>query len=219
MKKIKPSQGLNFEPDMPQDAVDILRGSGVARSYGANQLVVNLGDEFPELFIVEKGRFSISIIDEEGNAWIYGYLSRGSTWGLKAVLTEKPAGFVFEALEESTAICVDRKTLWTLIDNDPVVRRGVILSLGWSITKATEFAHKERTLPLKVRLRSFLIEHADDDGVLKLTQTDMARVLGVSRYALGSQLQQLKQLQLVDLEYGQVRVLNFDKLRRNRASK
>lgn len=134
MEKNKQTQGLDFEPDMPEAAVDILRGSGVSRSYRANQTVVNLGDEFPELFIVDKGRFSISIIDEHGNAWIYGYLSRGSTWGIKAVLTEGPAGFVFEALEESTATCVDRRTLWSLIDNDPIVRRGVILSLGRSIS-------------------------------------------------------------------------------------
>ncbi|MBO9450064.1 Crp/Fnr family transcriptional regulator [Tropicibacter sp. R16_0] len=204
---------------MPEEAVEILRASGVRRTYSANQMVVNIGDEFPELFVVEKGRFSISIIDDLGNAWIYGYLGPGSTWGLKAVLTERPAGFVFEAIEDSAAVCIDRTTLWSLIDNDAVVRRGVILSLGWSVTKATEFAHKERTLPLRVRLRSFLLEHADDDGVLKLTQTDMARILGVSRYALGSQLQKLKQSSLIDIRYGQVRITDYDGLRQNTVSK
>lgn len=212
MSKPKSNHGLVFEPDMPEAAVETLQATGVRRFYQAKQMVVNLGDDFPELFIIESGRFSISVTDELGNAWIYGYLGPGSTWGLNAVLTDKPAGFVFEAVEDSIVKCVDRKTLWTLIDTDPVVRRGVILSLGWSITKATEYAHKERSRPLRVRLRSFLIENADDDGVLKLTQAEMARNLGVSRYALGSQLQKLKQLQLVEVRYGQIRLLDPDQL-------
>ena len=215
MSPSKSNQGLDFEQDMPKAALQTLRASGVRRSYRAKQMVVNLGDEFPELFIVEKGRFSISVIDELGNTWIYGYLGPGSTWGLKAVLTEGPAGFVFEAVEDGIVTCVERKTLWYLIDHDPVVRRGVILSLGWSITKATEFAHKERTLPLKVRLRSFLIENADDDGVLKLTQADMARILGVSRYALGSQLQKLRHHHLIEIKYGQVRLLVLERLKQH----
>ncbi|MEM7303655.1 MAG: Crp/Fnr family transcriptional regulator [Pseudomonadota bacterium] len=197
---------------MPEAALEKLKATGVRRFYQSKQMVVNLGDDFPELFIIEKGRFSISVTDELGNAWIYGYLGPGSTWGLMAVLTERPASFVFEAVEDSIVTCVDRKTLWTLIDTDPVLRRGVILSLGWAISKATEFAHKERTLPLRVRLRSFLIENVDDDGVLKLTQADMARVLGVSRYALGSQLQKLKRQQLVEIKYGQIKLLDPDLL-------
>lgn len=210
MSKPKSNHGLVFEHDMPDDAVKALLATGVRRLYQAGQMVVNLGDDFPELFIIETGRFSISVTDDLGNAWIYGYLGPGSTWGLKAVLTEKPASFVFEAEEASTVTCVDRKTLWTLIDTDPVVRRGVILSLSWSITKATERAHKERSLPLRVRLRSFLIENADEHGVLKLTQAEMARNLGVSRYALGSQLQKLKQMQMLEIKYGQVRLLDPD---------
>ena len=123
---------------------------------------------------------------------------------------------MFEALEDSTVICVDRKTLWSLIDENSIVRRGVISSLGWSITKATEFAHKERSLPLRVRLRYFLVENSDAEGVIKLTQSDMARILGVSRYALGSQLQQLKQSKLIEITYRQVRVLDKDALRQLR---
>ena len=179
MQVSKSAQGLEFEPDMPKEALDVLRSFGARRSFRAQQIVANLGDDYPDLFVVEEGRFSISVIDEYGNSWIYGYLGPGSTWGLKAVLTRAPAGFVFEALEDSTVICVDRKTLWSLIDENSIVRRGVISSLGWSITKATEFAHKERSLPLRVRLRYFLVEKSDAEGVIKLTQRDMSRILGV----------------------------------------
>lgn len=212
MTKAKSAPGLQFDPDMPEDAVAILRSHGVRRTFSKNQMVVAIGDDFPELFIVDGGRFSISVIDETGSSWIYGYLAVGSTWGLKAVLTDKPADFIFESLEDSVATCVERKTLWSLIDTDPIVRRGVILSLGWSISKATMFAHKERTLPLRVRLVHFLVEHADENGTLELTQSVMARILGVSRYALGSELQKLKRQALIEINYGRIKVIDINQL-------
>lgn len=210
----KTTHGLQFDPDMPEEAVNILRSHGVRRSYSKKQMVVTIGDDFPNLFIIESGRFSISVIDEDGKASIYGYLAKGSTWGLKAALTDQPATLFFESLEESEVICVDRKTLWSLIDENPIVRRGVIFSLGWSITKATMFGHYERTRSLKMRLVNFLVENASEDLTIELSQSVMARNLGASRNALGVHLQTLKHLGLIEIEYGRVRLLDMDALRR-----
>jgi len=85
--------------------------------------------------------------------------------------------------------------------------------LGWAVFEATSFGHQERTLPLKKRLANFLLKNADDLGVLELPQSVLARNLGVSRYAVGTQLQTLKRLSLIEIEYGRVRVIDPDQLR------
>lgn len=202
-----------LEPGISEDVIAALRAHGHRRTYQKGQLIVTAGDDFRELFIIEEGKFSYSNIDRHGNASVYGYKEAGSIWGLAGALMGTPASFFFEAVVESVATCVSHDELWGLIDSDPAIRRGIIYRLGWAVFEATSFGHQERTLPLKKRLANFLLKNADESGTLELPQSVLARNLGVSRYAAGTQLQNLKKLSLVDIEYGRVRVLDRDQLK------
>jgi len=201
-----------LEPGISEQVIRALRAHGQRRKYQKGQLIVTAGDDFEELFIIQEGKFSYSSIDRHGNASVYGYKEADSIWGLAGALMRTPASFFFEAVEESVATCVSHDELWRLIDSDPAIRRGVIYRLGWAVFEATSFGHQERTLPLKKRLANFLLKNADDSGTLELPQSVLARNLGVSRYAAGTQLQNLKKLSLIEIEYGRVRVLDRDQL-------
>lgn len=202
-----------LEPGISEQVIGALRAHGHRRTYQKGQLIVTAGDDFEELFIIERGKFSYSSIDRHGNASVYGYKEAGSIWGLAGALMRTPASFFFEAVEESVATCVSHDQLWGLIDSDPAIRRGVIYRLGWAVFEATSFGHQERTLPLKKRLANFLLKNADETGTLALPQSVLARNLGVSRYAAGTQLQNLKKLSLIEIEYGRVRVMDRDQLK------
>ena len=204
---------LKLEPGISEDVIAIFRANGVRRTYQKNQLIVTAGDDFEEMFIIDEGRFSYSNIDRHGNASVYGYKEVNSIWGLAGALMNTPASFFFEAVEESVATCVSHAVLWRLIDESAEVRRAVIYRLGWAVFEATSFGHQERTLPLKRRLALFLVKNADDDGILELPQAVLARNLGVSRYAVGTQLQTLKRQCLIEIEYGRVRVIDSDQLK------
>ena len=207
-----------LEPGISEAVISTLRAYGIRRTYQKNQLIVTAGDDFEELFIIEAGKFSYSNIDRHGNASVYGYKEAGSIWGLAGALMGTPASFFFEAVEESAATCVSHDELWRLIDSDAAIRRAVIYRLGWAVFEATSFGHQERTLPLKKRLAIFLAKNADDRGVLELPQSVLARNLGVSRYAVGTQLQMLKKRSLIEIEYGRIRVLDAEELKRFAAS-
>ncbi|MEM9180395.1 MAG: Crp/Fnr family transcriptional regulator [Pseudomonadota bacterium] len=202
-----------LEPGISEQVIGALRAHGHRRTYQKGQLIVTAGDDFEELFIIEDGKFSYSSIDRHGNASVYGYKEAGTIWGLAGALMRTPASFFFEAVEESVATCVSHDQLWGLIDSDPAIRRGVIYRLGWAVFEATSFGHQERTLPLKKRLANFLRKNADESGTLSLPQSVLARNLGVSRYAAGTQLQNLKKLSLIEIEYGRVRVMDRDQLK------
>jgi|GEM_PF-6366449 len=202
-----------LEPGITEDVLDLFRANGTRHTYQKNQLIVTVGDDFDSLFLIEEGKFSFSSIDRNGRASVYGYKSAGSLWGLAGVLLGTPASFFFEAVEESVAVCVSREALWKLIDQDPIVRRGIIRRLGWAVFEATTFGHEERMLPLKKRLANFLIRNANEAGTLELSQSVLARNLGVSRYAVGTQLQTLKRLSLIEIAYGRVRILDPESLK------
>lgn len=207
------SAAPGLEPGITEDALELFRAHGTRHTYQKNQLVVTVGDNFDHLFLIERGKFSFSSIDRNGRSSIYGYKGVGAIWGLAGVLLGTPASFFFEAVEESEAVCVSRDAVWKLIDDDPIVRRGIIRRLGWAVFEATSFGHQERMLPLKKRLANFLIRNADASGAVELPQSVLARNLGVSRYAVGSQLQNLKRLAYIEIEYGRVRILNHDGLK------
>ena len=201
-----------LEPGITEEVLDLFRANGTRHTYQKNQLVIAVGDDFDNLFLIESGKFSFSSIDRNGRSSVYGYKSPGSLWGLAGVLLGTPATFFFEAVEESAAVCVSREEIWKLIDHDPIIRRAIIRRLGWAVFEATTFGHEERMLPLKKRLANFVIRNANEEAVLELPQSVLARNLGVSRYAVGTQLQMLKRLSLIEIEYGRVRILNKSKL-------
>lgn len=197
-----------LEPGITDEVLERFRANGTRHTYQKGQLIVTVGDDFDSLFLIEDGKFSFSSIDRNGRSSVYGYKSAGSLWGLAGVLLGTPASFFFEAVEESAATCVSRDALWKLIDDDPDVRRAIIRRLGWAVFEATSFGHEERMLPLKKRLANFLVRNADESGTLELPQSVLARNLGVSRYAVGTQLQTLKRLSFIEIEYGRVRILD-----------
>lgn len=211
-------RGVQHEAEMSADVIEILRAHGTRRKFGKNQMVVGIGDDFDHLFLIESGRFSFSMMNEQEDLAIYGYKAEGSTWGLTAAILGKPAFFIFESVEESVATCVHRDTLWSLIDSNPVVRRGIILGLGWAVRQSISVGHEQLTLPLRRRLVNFLIANANEHGNIELSQSVIARNLGVSRYALGMHLQKLKRASLIEIEYRRVRVLNSDRLAQTGAS-
>ena len=204
---------LKLEPGISEHVIELLRANGIRRTYQKNQLIVTAGDDFEEMFIIDEGRFSYSSIDRHGNASVYGYKTANSIWGLAGALMGTPASFFFESVEESVATCVSHEVLWRLVDESPEVRRAVIYRLGWAVFEATSFGHQERTLPLKKRLALFLLKNADETGLLELPQAVLARNLGVSRYAVGTQLQTLKRLSLIEIEYGRIRVIAPNQLK------
>ncbi len=214
MRNPEAKRGGPHEAEMSDEVIEILRAHGTRKTYKKKQLVVSIGDDFDSLFLIEAGRFSYSIMNAQGDVYIYGYKATGSTWGLTASLTGKPAAFSFEAVEDSVLTLVHRKTLWALIDSHPVVRQGVILGLGWAVRKAIAVGHEQLTLPLPKRIANFLLDNADAEGNVELSQSVLARNMGVSRYALGNHLQKLKQQSLIEIAYGRVKVINMAALER-----
>ena len=201
-----------LEPGITEEVLDLFRANGIRHTYQKNQLVIAVGDDFDNLFLIESGKFSFSSIDRNGRSSVYGYKSPGSLWGLAGVLLGTPATFFFEAVEESAAVCVSREEIWTLTDHVPFIRRANIRRLGWAVFEPTTFCPDERMLPHTKRLAYFVIRTATEHSVLELPQSVLARNLGVSRYAVGTQLQMLKRLALIGIEYGRVRILNKSKL-------
>ena len=197
---------------MTDEALAILRSHGTTRRFDKGQVAITFGDAYTHAMILEEGSFSFSITEEDGTTLNYGYMGPGAVWGLSPLLRETPASFTFAAAEESVLSLVSRETLWSLIDNNPIVRRGVILQLCWAIAKANRLGHEERANPLRCRLAMFLIRRAGQSDVIDLTQAELAQNLGASRYAVGQHLQRLKNLSLIDIQYGRVTIKDKDGL-------
>ena len=212
MTKAEPRGRLEHSPSMSPEIIEVLRSHGTRRTLAKNQLVGSSGEDFENLLIGAEGSISFSIMDRHGNRAVYGYLGPDSTWGLNAALTGKKATFFLEATERSVVTYVSRNTLWSLIDNDPDIRRGIIFTMGEAITRFVALGHSERTLPLRKRLAKFLVESANLNGTIELSQAELARNLGVSRYALGMRLQELKRQYLIEIEYRRVRIRDVDGL-------
>ncbi len=194
------------QPGLSSEVQDILRPYGVQLKVDKGHVLHATGDRIDALYIVDQGACSFSRLNEEGSVEIYGYVRAGNTFAMANPLLQRPATFFFEAVEESVITRVNEATLWRLIDSNERVRREVILSLARDLMMAVDLAHEFRTLSLAQNLARFLVRNADQAGSLHLSQEEIANNLGASRFAIGNHLQALKELDLIDIQYGRINV-------------
>ena len=86
--------------------------------------------------------------------------------------------------------------------------RHAYLYLAQRIKFHTIALHEERMLPLSVRLGRRLIQVCDHHNQVHLNHTDIADLVGASRYAVGRVLRSFQDQGYVNMRYGCIEIAN-----------
>ncbi|MEL7130295.1 MAG: Crp/Fnr family transcriptional regulator [Pseudomonadota bacterium] len=210
----------NFEPSqvgigwiLDSHIREKLKPLGTEVTFATGNQVYRPGDVHPFLYLIEEGRFSFSRIGKSGRRATFAILGAGGTFGLYPLFLGIPLLYHCECIERGKMVRLDRDSMNALIDQDAEVRWAVIDALARRLKRVTVAFHDERMLPLRHRLALRLPEIADRDGKVTLTQSQLADLFGVSRFALGKALKPFRQEGLIEVGYGEVVVNNPQGLR------
>jgi CRP/FNR family transcriptional regulator, cyclic AMP receptor protein len=175
-------------------------------------LLCQKGDPGDAAYLVMEGELEVRTVSPDGRLVRLAALGRGEIAGEMAVLdgAERSADMV--AARNTRLLKVARGALIEALVAEPLAAIGLIEALTGRL-RATDLALEAlHTLDLGGRLANLLIAEAGMQGLVSLTQGEMAHRIGASREKVNRQLGRWRADGLVSVSKAGVRLLSPDRL-------
>lgn len=180
-------------PDLLERVVRLSR----MQRYRRGTFIFQMGDEGDALYGVAQGMIRIWIPGADGRELTVALMERGDIFGEIALLDGLPRTANASAIDDTVLIAIDRPHFMDLLEREPRIARHIVELLCERLRASTDRFSEDAFLSLKARLakrlEALMIGYGEKcpEGMrigLKLSQTDLANMLGVTREAVNKQL-------------------------------
>jgi CRP/FNR family cyclic AMP-dependent transcriptional regulator len=215
--------------ELDDQALRYLAEHSHVRSFKKASLIFQRGDQGDAVYVVVDGLVKIFVSSDDGSEVVLTTLRPPDVLGELAVIDGRPRSASAEAVKPTTLLALDRTTLLELLAKHPLLAEGLLKSLGGLIRRLTEQATDLVFLDVGGRLAKLLLGLADSDGIpggdgivldltkLKMTQTDLAGMVGTSRQAAVQVLQAFDERGYIERRGREIVLKDLDALRRRAA--
>ena len=200
---------------VPEDDVRALLSIARRRKFGRGEVVFHENDPADTLHLVDKGRFAVRTQTALGDTAILAVLGPGDMFGELALLGgEQPRSATVSALEAAETRSVHRVDFERLRREHPETSSVIIGILSGQVRRLSRHRLDALYVPADKRVLRRLVEIAAlyDDGVVPLTQEDLAGLAGTSRATVNRVLREEEARGTVKLGRGRTSVLDADAL-------
>ena len=212
-------RSFNFK-DLDADLLGRVAQLARVRRLDRGGLLFAQGDEGGALFAVVEGLVGISIAGGDRELTL-GFMEPGDVFGEIALLDGLPRTAAARAVEACVLLAIDRASFLLLLEQERRLARYLIELLCERLRTTTdrlsEFAFLDLRTRLARRLGALAIAHGSHrpDGIridLKLSQTALAHMLGVSREAINKQLKAWSTEAVLRIDRGIITILDKARL-------
>jgi len=210
---------------LDDDALDRLAASVGQRSYRRGDVIFYEGDAGDSLFVVASGRVKLEVGSRAGDTMLLTTLGAAETFGELALIDQGARSATATALEPTLLLSVSRPTLINLLTERPGLADGLLRGIGTMVRRLTGQAADLALLDLPARVAKLLLMLADQQAStsgpgrqptveVRLTQTDMANMVGGSRQSVNQILSSFATRGIIDLRGRTIVLRQLDHLRR-----
>ncbi len=196
--------------------------AGVRRRFAPGEVVFHEGDPGDALHIVTQGVFVARSSSTRGEVIAVNVFGRGDLFGELALLTSSARrSATVVSLEQGATLMLGRGPFEDLRARDPQVDRVLLTVLAERNRALTSHLVELLFTPVDQRVYRRLVAYhdlvapaTDDDGWIRLSQTELATLAGTTRSTANRVLRRAEEGGLLALARGRVRLLDLDELRR-----
>ncbi|HUF02176.1 MAG TPA: Crp/Fnr family transcriptional regulator [Gaiellaceae bacterium] len=203
--------------DLPVDDVRTLLSVARRRTFARGEVVFHRDDPADSLHLVVRGRFGARVLTPLGDAVLLEVLGPGQSFGeLALLLPDARRSATVEALEAGETRSVFRDDFSALQREHPGVKDVLLRLLAEQLRRSTDRVVEAHYVDAETRVRRHLVALATtyEDGVVPLTQEDIAALAGTSRATVNRVLREEARLGAVALARGRTTILDLDDLER-----
>lgn len=209
--------------EIDEDSIRRLAERATQRTYSKGQLIFHQGDLAGSFFVMREGLVKVFVTSEDGDEMVLVTLRPPDTFGELSLLDGSDRSASAEALEPTTVVELNRATFLDIVRSTPHMTEALLVSMGAVLRRLTEQAADLVFLDLHGRVAKLLMNMADEhgnehkDGIeldVKLTQTDIAAMVGGSRQSVNQILRSFEEREYLELQGKTMLIKQPDRLRR-----
>jgi len=205
--------------DLPEQLVDRVADLAIRRTYDKGAIIFSQGDNGDALFGIASGRVRVSSSGADGRELFLNIMEPGDSFGEIAVIDGLPRTATVTALEATVLIVVQRADFLKLITDEPQLSSHLLKLFCERLRWTSELVEESAFLTAPARLAKRLLSLADmhgrpaDGGMeLRLSQSELAHFLAISRQIVNQHLQDWQKEGWVKLARARIVVLDAEAL-------
>jgi len=179
-----------------------------------------LGDPADRVYLLQEGRMKITALSEDGHEVLHEIIGPGQIFGHTSTLLGIPRTSSAQVLEPSLLCEMRRKDFESLLTTHPEFQLQLLKSLGLRLKKAEAQLLNVICNDVSTRVRAALIDliaiepgiSPDEPISIKITQQDLANLIGASRQKTSQALKELESSGVLRLLYRSILVTAPQKL-------
>lgn len=211
-----PLQNVTLFSGLDQEALDHLSQHMVVRTIPKNVILINEGDQSDAMYVVLEGRVKAFLRDEFGKEVILNFQGPGEYFGEMALLDGQTRSASVITMEQSKFSVISRDDFLKFLGGNPEIALRLIRDLTERTRELTDNVKSLALMDVYGRVARTLLNMAEptddsEDSKLvvkqKLTQQDIANLVGASREMVTRILRDLNTGGYIDVK-GKVITIN-----------
>ena len=171
--------------------------------------ILNEGEIGDSLFVIVEGRVKVFIGDDEGREITLKLLGAGDFFGEMSLIDKQPRSASVSAMENTSLKVLSYQAFYDCLQSTPAIGINVMTSLAKRLRDADRKISNLALMDVYGRVASTLLELAiTTDGKLvvgeKLSQQDIANMVGASREMVNRILKDLSDRGFISIESKQI---------------
>lgn len=198
---------------LSEDDLKLVGDMAIEKSYPKNAVVITEGEQGDSLFAVMSGRVKVFIGDEDGREIILKMLGPGDVFGEMSVIDRQPRSASVSTLEPCVFRVLSHSSFEVCLERAPRIAIGVMNALAKRLRDADRKITTLALMDVYGRVAHTLLELAvQSDGKLqvgqKLSQQDIANMVGASREMVNRILKDLSERGYITVESKSITIHN-----------
>ena len=202
---------------LPEADLKALASRGRVRSYPAGAVIFREGDPGDALHVVVEGSVRVAVLSAGGEEATVALLGPGEFLGDLALLDGRPRSATATAHQATKTLIVTRDDFRRWLSERPAAAFALLEALSLRVRRGDEALADLSFVGLHQRLAKRLLAltatETDARVRMRITQSELASMLGVSRESVNKQLNLFAREGWVALGRGSVTVLDREALR------
>jgi CRP/FNR family cyclic AMP-dependent transcriptional regulator len=206
-------KAVPFFSQLDDKELEAVRALATEKNYPKNAVVLTEGEMGDSLYMIQSGKVKVFIGDENGREIILKILSPGAFFGEMSMIDKQPRSASVRTIEASTFLVLTHNAFERSLEQAPRIANLVMRCLAERVREADRKIGTLALMDVYGRVASTLLELAVyNDGKLmvgeKLSQQDLANMVGASREMVNRILKDLSDRGFISIESKEITIVN-----------
>jgi CRP/FNR family cyclic AMP-dependent transcriptional regulator len=206
-------KAVPFFTQLSDRELDVVRAVATEKNYPKTAVVLTEGEMGDSLYMIQSGKVKVFIGDEDGREIILKILGPGDFFGEMSMIDKQPRSASVNTIEASLFLVLSHAAFEKCVEQAPRIGNMVMRVLAQRVREADRKIGTLALMDVYGRVASTLLElSVYSNGKLmvgeKLSQQDLANMVGASREMVNRILKDLSERGFISIESKSITIIN-----------